>query len=121
MDDYTVLENETAYFQCAFNKPNLRVRWKRNNRDISNSDKYLIRVENEAHFLEIMNSELKDEAEYSCDASEAKTSAKLLVKGKSYCNTIQFVEKLMILCKRYKGYTNEITYLSKLNLVMVIV
>ena len=41
-----------------------------------------MRVEKENYFLEISNAELKDEAEYTCDTGEVKTTAKLNVKGK---------------------------------------
>ena len=79
-----MLENESGQFQCWFSKPNLRVRWKRNNRDIGHSEKYIIKADKEKHFLEVANAELKDEAEYTCDAGEVKTAAKLTVKGKKF-------------------------------------
>lgn len=83
LEDCTVSENENGKFHCAFSKPNLRVKWKRNNRDITHSEKYIMRVEGENHYLEVLSAELKDEADYSCDTVEVKTTAKLFVKGKS--------------------------------------
>ena len=82
MEDCEIFENETGQFLCTFSKPDLRVRWKRNNRDISNSEKYVIKVDKNHHFLHITNAELKDDAEYTCDAGDTKTVAKLRVKGK---------------------------------------
>ena len=83
LEDCEVFENETGHFQCAFSKPDLKVRWKRNNRDISNSEKYIIKVDKNNYFLQITNAELKDDAEYTCDCGDAKTVARFCVKGKN--------------------------------------
>uniref|UniRef100_A0ABM5GMQ0 Obscurin isoform X5 n=1 Tax=Pogona vitticeps TaxID=103695 RepID=A0ABM5GMQ0_9SAUR len=71
-------EEGTIVFQCELTKA-APVEWRKKHKSLKPSDKYEIRQEGAAAWLEIHNLELKDAGDYSCVCGEEKTTAALRV------------------------------------------
>lgn len=83
--DISAKEKDTmATFECETNEPFVKVKWMKNNVEISSGDKYRMHSDRKVHFLSVLIIGMKDDAEYTCqviDDDLIKTTAKLNVEG----------------------------------------
>lgn len=72
-------------FECETSEPFIKVKWFKNNMEITSGDKYRMHSDRKVHFLSVLIIDLKDDAEYTCvvaDDESVRTSARLTVEGK---------------------------------------
>ena len=83
LTEQTVVEKQTATFECEVSKPKKVVKWYRNGKEISKTDKrYEIIVNGCKHMLKVKNCALEDtDAEFTAKVEDAETSAPLKVEG----------------------------------------
>ena len=79
LEDKTITEGETAKFSCETSKPG-KPTWKRNGRELRESDRIKMDSSINQHTLTIRNGVVEDEANYTCEIKNESTSAKLKVK-----------------------------------------
>jgi len=72
----------TAKFECEISKEGLKAEWFKEKKQIKRSDKYEIKVDGTIHCLIIDKAVAEDESEYTVAFKEAKSTAKLTIKGK---------------------------------------
>ena len=72
----------TAEFVCEVSKPGLKAEWYKGDKQVKVSDKYEIRTNTTVHRLVIDKAMAEDEASYTIKFKEAKSTAKLTIKGK---------------------------------------
>ncbi|ESO99765.1 hypothetical protein LOTGIDRAFT_141556, partial [Lottia gigantea] len=82
LKDHDISEQEAVTFECHLNKPNRKVTWKKDGKEISFSDRIKFSSERLVHTLALNDAVLEDDAEYSCSCDDAVTKAKLTVDGK---------------------------------------
>ena len=76
------MEKETATFECEVSKPDRPVTWCKDGKDLSSSDRFVMRVEKTKHFLTIKDCVLDDEAKYTIKIEGKESTAKLTVEGR---------------------------------------
>lgn len=85
LEEVEAKEKDTmATFECETNEPFVKVKWLKNNVEISPGDKYRMHSDRKVHFLSVLMIGLRDAAEYTCvvvDDDDVRTSAKLNVEG----------------------------------------
>ncbi|XP_029444171.1 obscurin isoform X11 [Rhinatrema bivittatum] len=74
-------EGGMATFRCELNKPGISVTWRKGSAVILPSDKFEIRKEGQVHILNIHSLNPTDSGEYTCDAGEKKSTARLEVNA----------------------------------------
>lgn len=78
-------------FECETNEPFVKVKWLKNNIEISSGDKYRMHSDRKVHFLSVLMIEMRDDAEYTCvvvDDENVRTSAGLHVEGNHYTQNL---------------------------------
>uniref|UniRef100_H2YLF7 Uncharacterized protein n=1 Tax=Ciona savignyi TaxID=51511 RepID=H2YLF7_CIOSA len=88
--DLVVEEKAKAVFECEVSRPNAEVRWFKGRAIIRDSEKYEIRAEGCKRTLVVLQCSFDDEKKYTCDADDARTSAKLTVQARA----IKFLKPL---------------------------
>ncbi|XP_069047285.1 obscurin isoform X20 [Lepisosteus oculatus] len=78
--DKIAIEKHRGILECKVSRPNAEVKWYKNGKELKPSKKYEIASQDVYRKLIINDIEQKDEATYTCDATDAKTSCKLLVE-----------------------------------------
>lgn len=80
-----------GHLECQVSRANANVKWYKNKDEIKPSTKYELFCDDIYRKLIINDVDLSDEATYTCDADDDKTSCQLLVEGKSmHCQYIYF-------------------------------
>ncbi len=84
LKDVTVKEEETVTLRCELSKPNQKVKWFKNGKEIKPDKKRGIepKVDVTKHILTIPKSILDDTAEYSVKIGDQETKGKVTVEGK---------------------------------------
>ena len=75
LSDTEVMESQTAILECEVSRPNLTARWLKAGKPISGSDKCEIVVEETVHRLVMKDAQLDDQAQYTIEFADGKTSA----------------------------------------------
>lgn len=75
------MESQTATLSCELSKA-AAVAWKKGNKILRASEKYVMRQEGALAELEIRELELQDAGDYTCVCGEQHSTASLTVKGK---------------------------------------
>lgn len=79
------LVDKTAKLECVYSRPNAKIRWFRDNKEIfSGGLKYKIIIEKAKCTLMINNPEVDDSGKYVCEANGVKTQCFLTIDGMSY-------------------------------------
>ena len=83
LKDVTLPEEQSATLECELSKPNQKVKWFKNGKEIKPDKKRGIqpKVEGIKHSLTIPNTEKDDTAEYSVKCGDQETKGKLTVEG----------------------------------------
>lgn len=83
----------SATFECELDKADVPVKWYRDNKVLTPSDKYIMMDEGAVHKLEVKDIDGEDEGLYSVIAKGQKSEASLFVEGKGQgyliCHYIQ--------------------------------
>ena len=79
LEDVTITEGEIGRFVCETSKPG-KPTWKKNGRELKETDRIKIDSLITRHTLTIKESEIEDDATYSCEIKDQSTLAKLRVK-----------------------------------------
>ena len=82
LEDQTVKEKETAKFECEISKPDRSVVWCKDGKDLSPSDRVVVKSEKTKHYLTLKNCVLDDESKYTIKVDGQESTAKLTVEGK---------------------------------------
>ena len=82
LEDTTVTESDTVILQCQVSKPNKKVKWLRNGKEIKPDDHCQITTDGTTHTLTLDKAVMTDSATYTAKIDRDKTIAKLLVNGK---------------------------------------
>jgi len=75
------MESQTATLRCELTKA-AAVSWKKGNKILRASEKYIMRQDNALAELEICDLELQDAGDYTCVCRDQHTTASLIVNGK---------------------------------------
>ncbi|XP_053324277.1 obscurin [Spea bombifrons] len=78
--DDVATEGQTAILRCELNKCDETVSWKKENRALEASDKYIMLRDGGSAELKIQNLELKDAGTYSCVCGDQQTKATVTVQ-----------------------------------------
>lgn len=70
----------TVIFEAETEKPDVKVRWQRDSKDISSSDKYTISAEGNKHSLTVNNAVHEDAVGYAVIAGVSKVKFELKIK-----------------------------------------
>lgn len=70
-----------GHLECQVSRASAKVKWYKNKTEIKPSKKYEIKSEDVCRKLTINDVGADDEDTYTCDATDDKTSCKLLVEG----------------------------------------
>ena len=83
LKDITVSEEESVTFECELSKPDQKVKWFKNGKEIKPDRKRGIstKIDGQKHSLIIPKTEMDDAAQYSVKYGEEETKGKLLVRG----------------------------------------
>ena len=83
LKDVTVPEEESVTLECELSKPDQKVKWFKNGKEIKPDKKRGIipKVEGNKHSLHIPKSLTDDTADYSLKFDDQETKAKLTVEG----------------------------------------
>lgn len=79
--DKIAMYKHRGHLECQVSRASARVTWYKNKEKIQASKKYEISSEDVYRKLTINDVDSGDEAMYTCDAVDEKTSCKLLVEG----------------------------------------
>lgn len=91
LKDLQATESQTAALRCELTKA-AAVSWKKGNKILRASEKYVMRQDNTLAELEICDLELKDAGDYTCVCGDQHTTASLTVNGKSISQmTVHFL------------------------------
>ena len=82
LKDTSVPESETATFTCELSKPDKKVTWYKNGKEIVPDEHFEVKVEGTVHTLKVKDTALDDTAEYTVKLGEETSKAKLTVLGK---------------------------------------
>ncbi len=81
LKDTSVPESETATFTCELSKPDKKVTWHKNGKEIVPDEHFEIKAEGTVHTLKVKDTVSEDAAEYSVKLGDETTKAKLTVVG----------------------------------------
>lgn len=82
LKDTSVPESETASFTCELSKPDKKVTWFKNGKEIVPDEHFEVKVEGTLHTLNIKDSLMDDSAEYTVKLGDDTSKAKLTVQGR---------------------------------------
>ena len=77
-----VKASEPATFTCELSKPNKKVTWLKNGKELKPDKSQEIKVEGKKHLLIVKNTSSADSGEYTCKIGDENTAAKLIVEGR---------------------------------------
>lgn len=83
LKDIQIMEKTKVVLECEVSKPNLIATWYVDGEEIKSSDRVELVVYDTVHQLIIETAKLTDEGKYTIDVEGQKSSATLLVDGKS--------------------------------------
>lgn len=79
--DKIAMYKHRGHLECQVSRASAKVKWYKNKTEIKPGPKYEIKSEDVYRKLTINNVDEADEDTYTCDATDDKTSCKLLVEG----------------------------------------
>ena len=79
--DKIAMYKHRGHLECQVSRASAKVKWFKNKTEIKPSKKYEVKSEDIYRKLTINDVDSGDEDEYTCDATDDKTSCKLLVEG----------------------------------------
>ncbi len=87
LKDMTVPTDQLVVLECELSKPNQKVKWFKNGKEIKPDRKRGIepKVDGKRHILKIPTAVTEDTAEYTVKFKEIQTKGKLTVKGLCCC------------------------------------
>ncbi len=83
LKDTSVTETKTATLTCEISKPDKKVVWCKNGKEIVPDDHFEVKVEGNVHTLKVKDAKLEDAAEYTAKLGDDLCTAKLVVEGKA--------------------------------------
>ena len=88
LKDITVPEEESVTLECELSKPDQKVKWFKDGKEIKPDRKRNIvpKVEGSKYSLTIPKSLIDDTAQYSAKCGDEETKGKLVVEGRSCCH-----------------------------------
>ena len=81
LQDREVVETETTTFECELSKPDMKVKWLKDGKEVPRHFRFVKTTKNSQQLLTIKNAELGDAGQYQCIADAASSTAVLRVKG----------------------------------------
>ena len=81
LQDREVVETETTTFNCELSKPDMKVKWLKDGKEVPRHFRFIKSTTNFQQTLTIKNAELGDAGQYQCIADATSSSAILRVKG----------------------------------------
>ncbi len=83
LKDQTVQEEESVTLECEVSKPDQKVKWLKNGKEVKPDKKrgITIKVEGTKHILIISKTLVEDTAEYKVKIGDQETKGKLTVEG----------------------------------------
>ena len=84
LKDTSVPESETATFTCEISKPDKKVTWYKNGKEIVPDEHFEVKVEGTVHTLKVKDTALDDTADYTVKLGEETSKAKLTVLGEYF-------------------------------------
>ena len=84
LKDTSVPESETATFTCEISKPDKKVTWYKNGKEIVPDEHFEVKVEGTVHTLKVKDIALDDTADYTVKLGEETSKAKLTVLGEYF-------------------------------------
>uniref|UniRef100_A0A668UB64 Obscurin, cytoskeletal calmodulin and titin-interacting RhoGEF b n=1 Tax=Oreochromis aureus TaxID=47969 RepID=A0A668UB64_OREAU len=89
--DKIAMYKHRGHLECQVSRASAKVKWYKNKTEIKPSKKYEIKSEDLYRKLTVNDVDSGDEDTYTCDATDDKTSCKLLVEGKTVdCDNSSF-------------------------------
>lgn len=89
--DKIAMYKHRGHLECQVSRASAKVKWYKNKTEIKPSKKYEIKSEDLYRKLTVNDVDSGDEDMYTCDATDDKTSCKLLVEGKTVdCDNSSF-------------------------------
>lgn len=101
------MESQTATLRCALTKA-ASVSWKKGNKILRASEKYIMRQDDVLAELEIRELDLQDTGDYTCVCGDQHTTASLTVNGKFI---LQMSVHYLFLCSillLYEVFTSQL-------------
>lgn len=80
--DVCVYEKDEARFELEISREPKNIRWLKGPQELFNDDKFELLVEGKKHTLIIKSAKYEDEAKYTFEAEDKRTSGKLFIQGK---------------------------------------
>lgn len=80
--DVYVYEKDEARFELEISREPKNFRWLKGPQELVNDDKFELLVEGKKHILLIKSAKYEDEAKYTFEAEDKRTSGKLFIQGK---------------------------------------
>lgn len=80
--DVYVYEKDEARFELEISREPKNFRWLKGPQELLNDDKFELLVEGKKHILLIKSAKYEDEAKYTFEAEDKRTSGKLFIQGK---------------------------------------
>ena len=89
LKDTTVPEEESVTLECELSKPDQKVKWLKDGKEIKPDKKrgIEIKVDGKKHILTIPKSLVDDTGDYTVKCGDVESKAKLTVEGKNGVNT----------------------------------
>lgn len=81
--DVHVYEKDEAKFELEVSREPKSFRWLKGAQELTNDDKFEIQTDVNRHALIVKSARYEDEAKYMFEAEDKRTSAKLVIKGKT--------------------------------------
>lgn len=79
--DKIAMYKHRGHLECQVSRASAKVKWYKNKKEIKPNEKYEVKSEDVYRKLTINDVDSGDEDTYTCDATDDKTSCKLLVEG----------------------------------------
>ena len=111
LKDVTVPEEQSVTLECELSKPDQKVKWLKNGKEIKPDRKREIhpKVEGTKHSLTIPKTEKDDTAEYSVKIGDEETKGKLTVEGRLRSKV------------KYDSHSYDVTYFKCLLYINLVV
>ena len=81
LKDQEIEEEQSFKFTCEVSKPNVKSRWHKDGKPITQKDGYIIETINTVHTLSLDNAMEEDGGKYSIKVEDKQSEATLTVKG----------------------------------------
>lgn len=83
LESQAVMEGKPVLLSCEVSSANVPVTWKKDNVALEGGGRYVVKKDGSRHSLEIRNLQQEDAGEFCCITRGKKTTAKLVVRGRS--------------------------------------